>query len=131
MLSLRRLLHSGLLLLPVFVRADVHVTGNPYYHLDQCPIPIKADPRGALGTAGANSMGTTNGVLGGQFLIDLTPTNVLLSPKLPLQPDTVRGVASAKLQGGGVGHFRAPVYTFGQSNRLVVDPLTFDLLLLR
>ena len=105
------------------VVADVHVTGNPYTYNEQCPIAFKKDPSGSLGKKNSDVSSTS-------FLIDLTPTNVLLSPKLPVQTDTIRGVTSAKLQ-HAIGHFRAPVYTFSQSSRLVENPFSFDLLLLR
>ena len=64
--------------------------------------------------------------------LNLHEANVLHSfVKSPLQSDTLRAVHAKRVRRfGGLGHFRAPVYDFAQSPRLVRNGHEFRLLLL-
>ena len=90
--------------------AEVRVTGNPH----------------------GSFYGTMCALQPSATALDLSPENVHLHLRLPLQADTAHGVKPAKIRDPrGLGSFRAPVYEFRQSPRIVEEPLLFKLLLLK
>ena len=127
--------------------AEVIVTGNPHGNSgssgDTCPQQIVSDKEnasGAHGVASGSSIGRQMQCVGPEHL---TPENVITAVLNPLQPETIRSIVPVKMRNGGYGatgsltgfssSFRAPVYHFVQSPRLVDEgkQLPFKLLLLR